>query len=445
MASTKQRDTSNRTTGAKPRVRSEDAFERARKVLVGGVNSPVRAFRAVGGTPVFVERADGAYVFDIDGNRYVDLVGSWGPAIVGHAHPSVVTAVQQAAGDGLSFGACCESEARLAEIVSGALPSVELVRFVNSGTEATMSAIRLARAATGRTKIVKFLGCYHGHVDSLLVSAGSGAATLGEPDSAGVPKAFAESTLLAPYNDLPAVEAILNESGAEVAAVLVEPIAGNMGYVEPARGFLEGLRRLCDRHGSLLVFDEVMTGFRVAWGGYQNICGVRPDLTCLGKVIGGGLPVAAYCGSRQLMEHISPLGAAYQAGTLSGNPVGMAAGIATLEICAADAFYEELESKSRRLAKELTIAAKASGVALQTGAQGGMLGMALSDRPVRNFADAQACDHELFATFFHAMLDRGVWLPPSGYEALFVSSAHDDVSIDFVIEAARESFRIIQR
>ncbi len=427
------------TTG--PRPKSDAAFRRACEVLVGGVNSPVRAFRAVGGHPVFVDRTAGAYVFDVDGNRYVDLVGSWGPAIVGHAHPAVVDAVQQAATRGLSFGACCESEAQLAEIIVGALPGLERIRLVSSGTEATMSAMRVARAATGRSRVLKFIGCYHGHVDSLLVAAGSGAATFGVPDSAGVPKAFAETTLLAPYNDLPAVERIMNDTGPDIAAVFVEPIAGNMGYVEPVEGFLDGLRRLCDRHGSLLVFDEVMTGFRVAWGGYQRICGIRPDLTCLGKVIGGGMPVAAYGGSRTVMDMVSPVGPAYQAGTLSGNPLGMASGIATLQLCQADGFYEGLGSKTARLTAGLQDAAKEAGLIIQTGSCGGMFGLCLADRPVRRFADAQACDHERYATFFRTMLDRGVWLPPSGYEAMFVSAAHDDVAIEFVIEAAREAFR----
>lgn len=418
-------------------------YDHACTVLVGGVNSPVRAFRTVGGMPVFVERAEGPYIFDVDGHRYVDLVGSWGSAIVGHAHPVVIEAVQHAAEKGLSFGACCASEAELAEIIVAAFPAVELVRFVNSGTEATMSAIRLARAAVGRSKIVKFLGCYHGHVDALLVAAGSGAATFGVPDSAGVPASFIESTLLAPYNDLTAVERLMNKRGSDVAAVLVEPIAGNMGFVEPADGFLEGLRSLCDRHGSLLIFDEVMTGFRVAWGGYQRICGVRPDLTCLGKVIGGGMPVAAYAGPRSLMEQVSPLGPVYQAGTLSGNPLGMAAGIATLRLCQTDGFYGSLASEARRLAEGLAVAGGDAGIALTTGCCGGMFGMALSDRSVRNFDDARACNHKLYARFFHAMLDRGVWLPPSGYEAMFVSSAHDEEAVDRVLDAARDSFRSV--
>jgi glutamate-1-semialdehyde 2,1-aminomutase len=425
------------------RGKSASGFKRACAVLVGGVNSPVRAFRGVGGEPVFLEHAAGACVFDVDGNRYVDLVGSWGPAIVGHAHPAVVEAVQQAAARGLSFGACCTAEAELAEIIVEAVPAIELLRLVNSGTEATMSAMRLARAATGRAKVLKFLGCYHGHVDALLVAAGSGAATFGVPDSAGVPASVAETTLLAAYNDLPAVERIMEQHGREVAAILVEPIAGNMGFVEPADGFLDGLRAVCDRHGSLLVFDEVMTGFRVAWGGHQNVCGVRPDLTCLGKVIGGGMPVAAYGGSRALMEQISPLGPVYQAGTLSGNPVGMAAGIATLRICSAPGFYDSLHDQTARLTKGLCAAASEAGVPVRTGSRGGMFGLAFSNRTPRNFADVQACDHEAFARFFRHMLDRGVWLPPSGYEAMFTSSAHDDAALAQVVEAAGESFRRI--
>ena len=418
---------------------SDLLYERASRVLVGGVNSPVRAFQSVGGSPVFVERMEGPYVYDTDGNEYVDLVGSWGPAIVGHAHPEVVAAVQEAAARGLSFGACHSAEAELAEIVVGAFPGMELLRFVNSGTEATMSAIRLARGATGRSRVLKFIGCYHGHVDGLLVAAGSGAATFGVPDSAGVPDSYAKETMLVPYNDLAAVERIMDDAGSEVAAILVEPVAGNMGYVEPVAGFLDGLRSLCDRHGSLLLFDEVMTGFRVAWGGYQNLCGVQPDLTCLGKVVGGGMPVAAYGGSKALMEQVSPLGPVYQAGTLSGNPLGMAAGIATLRLCGVDGFYESLQEKASILTAGLQHAAATAGVAVQTGSIGGMLGMAFTEQPVRNFVDAERCDHDLFARFFHAMLDRGVWLPPSGYEAMFISAAHDEKSIERVVLAARES------
>ncbi len=411
---------------------------------MGGVNSPVRAFKAVGGHPVFLSRATGPYVIDVDGNEYVDLVGSWGPAIVGHAHPQVVGAVVEAAGRGLSFGACCPPEAELAEIVVDALPSMEMVRFVSSGTEATMSALRLARAATGRSKILKFLGCYHGHHDGLLVAAGSGAATFGEPDSAGVPKPFAELTLLAGYNDLEAVQKILTADGDDIAAVIVEPIAGNMGFVRPDDGFLQGLRAACDQSGALLIFDEVMTGFRVGWGGAQNMFDVRPDLTCLGKVIGGGLPVAAYGGSRSLMSQVSPLGPTYQAGTLSGNPLGMASGIATLGICAQPGFYESLGENTAHLARELQREATDAGIPLRSDSAGGMFGICWSATPVRNFDDAQQCNHELFAKFFHAMLERGVWLPPSGYEAMFVSAAHDDGIIGRVVRAARESFRSIR-
>jgi glutamate-1-semialdehyde 2,1-aminomutase len=420
------------------RPRSAALFERAQQTLIGGVNSPVRAFRAVGGNPVFVERVEGPYVFDVDGNRYVDLVGTWGPAIVGHAHPRVLEAVQAAAARGLSFGACCAAEAELGELIVGALPGAEMIRFVNSGTEACMSAIRLSRAATGRSKILKFHGCYHGHADALLVAAGSGAATFGQPDSAGVTAEAVSGTLLAPYNDADAVRALMAQHGQDVAGIFVEPVAGNMGFVQPEPGFLEALREQCDQHGSLLVFDEVMTGFRVAWGGYQRLCGIRPDITCLGKVIGGGMPVAAYAGPRTLLENVSPLGPMYQAGTLSGNPVGMAAGLATLQLCQADGFYEALEAKASRLAAGLQQAAERAGIPLSSGALGGMLGFAFAPEPVRDFATAQAADHARFARFFQGMLDRGVWLPPSGYEALFISAAHDDAAIEHVIAAAGE-------
>ncbi len=428
---------------ATERPKSAELFEKACNVLVGGVNSPVRAFRAVGGGPIFVDRMEGPYVFDVDGTRYVDLVGSWGPAIVGHAHPRVVEAVQSAAGKGLSFGACCAAEAELAELIVDALPSIEMLRFVNSGTEASMSAIRVARAATGRQKVIKFLGCYHGHVDGLLVAAGSGAATFGVPDSAGVPEPYARETLLAPYNDLESVERLLDEYGDDVAAILVEPLAGNMGYVEPVDGFLEGLRNLATKHGCLLVFDEVMTGFRVAWGGYQIIADIHPDITCLGKVVGGGMPVAAYGGSKEIMGHVSPLGPAYQAGTLSGNPLGMAAGKATLEICQEDGFYDRLQSKSDALAKGIGDAAADAGIAVSTGATGGMFGLAFLDRNPRNFADADSCDFDRFNSFFHQMLDRNIWLPPSGYEAMFLSAAHSDAVIDSVVAAASQSFNAI--
>jgi glutamate-1-semialdehyde 2,1-aminomutase len=425
--------------------RSAAMFERAQRSLVGGVNSPVRAFGAVGGTPRFVERAEGAYITDVDGNRYVDLVGSWGPMILGHAAPEVVNAVREAASKGLSFGACCELEADSAELILSAFDSCELIRFVNSGTEAVMSAMRLARAATGRSLYIKFDGCYHGHSDSLLVSAGSGAATFGQPDSAGVPDGVAKLTLCSPYNDAEAVATLMRTYGEDVAGVLVEPIAGNMGMVMPADGFLESLRKVCDEHGSLLIFDEVMTGFRTAWGGYQNVCGVQPDVTCLGKVIGGGLPVAAYAAQRELMELVSPLGPMYQGGTLSGNPVGMAAGLATLRACQRDGFYEALGAVSRRLADGLREAAGGCGVPVQTASMGGMLGLFFSEKPVRNFDDARACDAEAFKRFFHAMLGHGVWLPPSPFEAMFVSAAHGAKEIDHIVRAAEDAFREVAR
>lgn len=414
-------------------------YERACRSLVGGVNSPVRAFRAVGGTPRFIRRAAGPYLFDVDGRRYVDLICGWGATIVGHAHPAVVEAVQRAAADGLSFGACCAAEVELAERIIAALPSIEQLRFVSSGTEAVMSAIRLARAATGRTKTLKFIGCYHGHADSLLVAAGSGAATLCVPDSAGVPRAFAETTLLAPYNDLDAVTDLVTLHAADLASILVEPVVGNMGFVLPDEGFLEGLRGLCSKYGSKLIFDEVMTGFRVGWGGYQTLCGVRPDITCLGKVIGGGMPVAAYGGPREIMRWVSPEGPMYQAGTLSGNPIGMAAGIATLDICSRPSFYEALGEAAGALSTSLSAAARSAGVDLQTGHAGGMFGLAFSGRAIRNFADAQAADHARYARFFQAMLDRGVMLPPSGYEAMFLSSAHDAGVLAQVVDAAKDA------
>jgi glutamate-1-semialdehyde 2,1-aminomutase len=428
---------------SKAPTRSEQLFERAQGVLVGGVNSPVRAFGAVGGTPVFIDHARGAAVYDADGRRYVDLVGSWGPMIAGHAHPEVVEAVRAAATRGLSFGACCEAETLLGELIVPALPGCELIRFVSSGTEAAMSALRLARAATGRSGVVKFAGCYHGHVDALLVAAGSGAATTGTPDSLGVPPAAVGDTLVAPFNDRDAVAEIMRRRGDAVAAVIVEPVAGNMGLVMPEPGFLPALRALCDEHGSLLVFDEVMTGFRAAWGGYQATAGVRPDLTCLGKVIGGGLPVAAYAGPRRLMEMVSPLGGVYQAGTLSGNPLGMAAGLATLRICGREGFYERLDAVSERLARGLLERAGAAGVDAQVAWAGGMLGLFLSARPVRNFDDARACDGRRFARFFHAMLDRGVWLPPSPFEAMFVSSAHGQAEIEQILDAAEAGFAAV--
>jgi glutamate-1-semialdehyde 2,1-aminomutase len=426
------------------RDQSRALFARAQQTLVGGVNSPVRAFRAVGGDPVFVDRVEGATIYDVDGNRYVDLVGTWGPAIVGHAHPEVVSAVKQAADKGLSFGACCAAEAELGELILSGLPAMEMIRFVNSGTEACMSAVRLARAATGRNKIIKFLGCYHGHADPMLVAAGSGAATLGSPDSAGVPDSAVADTLMAAYNDIDAVSKIFAEHGHNIAGVFVEPIGGNMGFVPPASGFLETLRQLCDQHAALLVFDEVMTGFRVAWGGYQKLANIAPDITCLGKVVGGGMPVAAYAARRNIMQHVSPLGSMYQAGTLSGNPLGMASGIATLRICQQNGFYEALTQKGKTLVDGVLAAASEADIAMSGGVCGGMLGLSFTESPVTNFVEAQAGDHAAYGKFFNAMLDRGVWLPPSSYEAMFLSAAHSDDDIQHIITAATESLRSLK-
>lgn len=423
---------------------SQSLFKRANQYLVGGVNSPVRAFRAVGGEPVFIKKASGAHLYDVDGRRLIDLVGSWGPAVVGHGHPQVVAAVQSAAADGLSFGACCKTEADLAEIILSAISTADRIRFVNSGTEAVMTAIRLARAATGRTKMIKFAGCYHGHSDALLVSAGSGAATFGVPDSAGVTPGAARDTVIAPYNDVPALERSAQEIGSDLAAILVEPIAGNMGYVEPHDGFLPTLRQVCDATGAVLIFDEVMTGFRTNWGGYQSLCEVMPDLTCLGKVIGGGLPCAAIAGPKAIMEHLSPVGSTYQAGTLSGNPLAMAAGIATLNLCRADGFYDRLQAASNRLIDGISRVADKFEIKIQTGATGGLLGIAFAPHPVRNFDDAKRCDHPQYGRFFCEMLRSGVFLPPSGYEAMFVSACHDDAIIDEIIDAADQSLRSIR-
>ena len=441
MTSTNAMDTSPVT---RTHTKSRALHERAERSLVGGVNSPVRSFRSVGGTPITVARARGARIEDIDGNRYIDFVGSWGPAILGHAHPDVLEAVHRAAARGLSFGAPCKAEIRIAETILGAFVGHDRIRFVSSGTEACMSAVRLARAATGREMIIKFAGNYHGHADAMLVEAGSGAAAHGVPNSPGINRTLARDTVTCQYNDPDSVSTALEHFDGRIAAVLVEPVAGNMGLVRPIDGFLESLRELCTRHGALLIFDEVMTGFRVAWGGYQRLCGVVPDLTCLGKVIGGGLPAAAYLGRAELMELVSPVGPMYQAGTLSGNPVAMAAGLATLERCSQPGFYDQLSELSRSLANGLAATARSKGVPLRTDAIGGMVGVAFRDSPVRSFDDAQACDHNRFADFFHAMLDRGVWLPPSGYEAWFVSSAHTQADIKAALHAADavlESFR----
>jgi glutamate-1-semialdehyde 2,1-aminomutase len=415
-------------------------FERAQKTTPGGVNSPVRAFRSVGGTPRFITRAEGPYFWDADGKRYIDYIGSWGPAIVGHAHPAVVKAVQDAATRGLSFGAPTEAEIEMAEEICRLLPSIEQVRLVSSGTEATMSALRLARGATGRDKIIKFEGCYHGHADSLLVKAGSGLLTFGNPTSAGVPEDFVKHTLVLDYNNVPAIRAAFDEYGAEIACVIVEPVAGNMNLIKGSPEFLGALRELCTRHGAVLIFDEVMCGFRVGLGGAQELYGIKPDLTALGKVIGGGLPVAAFGGSRELMSKMSPVGAVYQAGTLSGNPVAVAAGMSTLKLIQQPGFYEALARSARRLTDGLTAAAREAGVTFCADAEGGMFGLYFSAVPPNNYAEMMAGDRDRFNLFFHKMLDEGVYFAPAAFEAGFVSAQHDDAVIDATIAAARKVF-----
>jgi glutamate-1-semialdehyde 2,1-aminomutase len=420
--------------------RSHDLFTRAQALLPGGVNSPVRAFKSVGGEPFFAQRAEGPYLFDVDGNRYIDYVGSWGPMIVGHNHPKVLEAVIATARDGLSFGVPNPLEVTMAEAITRIVPSCEMVRMVNSGTEATLSAIRLARGATGRARIVKFEGCYHGHGDSFLVKAGSGALTFGVPTSPGVPKALADLTLTLPYNDFDAATALFDECGGDIAGLIIEPVVGNANCLPPREGYLQHLRELCTRHGTLLIFDEVMTGFRVALGGAQQRYGVAPDLSTFGKVIGGGMPVGAYGGRRELMQQIAPSGPIYQAGTLSGNPVAMAAGLAMLELIRAPRFYEDLERRTNVLCDGLEAAARDAGVPFTTNRVGGMLGLFFSATPVDTYAQAVACDTAAFNRFFHAMLERGVYLAPSAFEAGFVSSAHDDTVIAATIDAARGAF-----
>ena len=422
--------------------RSHDLFAAAQRHIPGGVNSPVRAFRSVGGDPVFFERATGPYVYDADGQRYIDYVGSWGPMILGHAHPEVIAAVSERIQSGLSFGAPTELETRMADKVCKLVPSMDLVRMVSSGTEATMSAIRLARGFTGRDRLVKFEGGYHGHADSLLVKAGSGALTLGEPSSPGVPAALAELTLTLAYNDLDQVRDLFARMGDEIACIIVEPVAGNMNCIPPVPGFLEGLREICDAHGALLIFDEVMTGFRVALGGAQAVYGVTPDLTTLGKIIGGGMPVGAFGGRRDVMAKISPLGPVYQAGTLSGNPVAMTAGLKTLELISAPGFYEDLGTKTRQLTEGLKAAARAAGIPLTTNQVGGMFGLFFTEaEQVKDYAGATACDVARFRAFFHAMLARGQYLAPSAFEAGFVSAAHSQADIQATLTAAAESLR----
>ena len=414
--------------------RSHELFAEALELLPGGVSSPVRAFRAVGGSPLFIERGEGAYIVDVDGNRYVDYVLSWGPLVLGHAHPRVVAALERALRDGTSFGAPSPLELELARLIREAMPSLELIRFVNSGTEATMSAVRLARAFTSRPKVVKFVGCYHGHPDLLLVRAGSGVATLGLPDSPGVTPGAVGDTLTAPYNDLDGVERLFDAHD-DIAAVIVEPVAGNMGLVLPQEGFLEGLRAVTAVNGALLVFDEVMTGFRVHPGGAQALYGVTPDLTTLGKVIGGGLPVGAYGGRREIMELVAPAGPVYQAGTLSGNPLAMTAGIETLRILGERGVWDGLERATGRLAAGLG----SLGTAVQVASVGSMFGLFFADRPVRSWDDARMADADRFAAFHRALLESGVYLAPSQFEAGFVSTAHSDEEIDATVKAAREA------
>jgi len=420
--------------------RSQKWFQRAQLVIPAGVNSPVRAFRSVGGTPPFIQRGKGAQIWDADGRAYIDYVGSWGPLIVGHAHPDVVKAVQQAAERGLSFGAPTEQEVEMAELLCRLVPSIEQVRLVSSGTEATMSAIRLARGFTGRNKIVKFEGCYHGHADALLVKAGSGALTFGQPSSAGVPEATAADTLVLDYNNEIALERAFEREGTSIAAVIVEPVAGNMNLVAPRPSFLESQRKLCTRHGAVLIFDEVMTGFRVALGGAQTLYGVIPDLTTLGKVIGGGMPVGAFGGRRDIMQAIAPLGPVYQAGTLSGNPVAVAAGLATLKLIQSPGFYDKLAASARALCEGLIGCAQKCNIPFSAASVGGMFGVFFRETPPSSYAEVMQCDKEAFNRFFHAMLAEGIYLAPSAYEAGFVSSAHGAAEIKRTINAAGKVF-----
>ena len=415
--------------------------------MPGGVSSPVRAYKAVGGTPLFIREAEGCMIHDIDGNEYIDYVGSYGPMIAGHANERVVAALSKAIGRGTSFGAPTEAETQLAELILSALPAAEMIRFVNSGTEAAMSAVRLARAATGRDLIVKCVGCYHGHVDGLLVQAGSGALTLGQPSSPGIPRSITQNTLLVQYNDLAGAQKVFEQHGPNIACFAVEPVAGNMGVVPPEPGYLEGLRELCTRHGALLLFDEVMTGFRVAWGGAQVRYNIKPDLSCLGKVIGGGLPCAAYAGPRALMERVSPAGDVYQAGTLSGNPLAMAGGLATLEILQEPGAYESLERRGALLAQGLIAAANSNGVPMVLNRVGSMLTpffVTQSTSVVRDYTGATASNTQSYAAFFHAMLDNGVYLAPSQYEAMFVGLGHTDMHIERTIRAADKALAAVR-
>jgi glutamate-1-semialdehyde 2,1-aminomutase len=422
---------------------SENLIQRARVNIPGGVNSPVRAFNGVGGTPVFFDHAKGACLYDVAGKSYIDYIGSWGPMIAGHANPEILAAVHRAVDKGLSFGAPSPAEVTMAERLCDLIDGMDMVRMVNSGTEATMSAIRVARAATGRDHILKFEGCYHGHADSFLVKAGSGALTLGVPNSPGVPAASADLTLTLPFNQLAAVKNCFEERGDQIACVIVEPVAGNMNCIPPVAGYLEGLRELCDQHGVVLIFDEVMTGFRVALGGAQALFGIKPDLSTFGKVIGGGMPVGAFGGKRELMELVAPSGPVYQAGTLSGNPVAMAAGLATLDQITVPGFYEDLGEKTRMLTEGMQAEADFAGIPFTTTRVGGMFGLYFSaEKTIVNFDQSGAVDVDMFKRFFHAMLDKGVYLAPSAYEAGFVSSAHTEEHISATVNAAKEAFRL---
>ncbi|MCK9236901.1 MAG: glutamate-1-semialdehyde 2,1-aminomutase [Thiopseudomonas sp.] len=424
--------------------RSATLFANAQQHIPGGVNSPVRAFAGVGGTPLFFKHAEGAYVTDEDDKRYVDYIGSWGPMILGHGHPEVLNAVRAQLDHGLSFGAPTALEVEMADLVSQLVPSMEMMRMVSSGTEATMSAIRLARGFTGRDSIIKFEGCYHGHSDSLLVKAGSGALTLGVPSSPGVPADFAKHTITLPYNDLDAVAKYLAEKGQDIACIIIEPVAGNMNCIPPVDGYLQGLRELCDKHGVVLIFDEVMTGFRVALGGAQAHYGVKPDLSTFGKVIGGGMPVGCFGGKKEIMSHIAPLGPVYQAGTLSGNPLAMAAGLATLKLVQQADFHAQLSSYAKRLTQGLQERADAAGIAFTTTQVGGMFGLFFTDnKDIRNFKDAVACDVERFKKFFHLMLEGGVYLAPSAYEAGFVSAAMGETELKITLDAAEQAFNTL--
>lgn len=424
---------------------SDALFDAAKKYIPGGVNSPVRAFKSVGGTPLFINRAEGAYLYDSNDKQLIDYIGSWGPMVAGHSHPKVIDAVLQAVKSGLSYGAPTEIETTMAQRVCELIPSMDMVRMCSSGTEATMSAIRLARGFTGRDKIIKFEGCYHGHSDCLLVNAGSGALTLGVPSSPGVPDSFAEHTLTATFNDEQSVRDLFAKYKDEVACIIVEPVAGNMNCIPPAPGFLECLRSCCDDHNAVLIFDEVMTGFRVAKGGAQSLYGVTPDMTTLGKIIGGGMPVGAFGGREDIMHHLAPLGPVYQAGTLSGNPVAMAAGLATLDIINEEGFYDTLGQKAKQLVDGIQKAATDNNIALSHNIVGGMFGLFFTDnKNVSGFKDVMACDADRFKTFFHQMLSRGVYLAPSAFEAGFISTAHSSTDIDNTINAARESFAALK-